>query len=149
MYSCAYDLNEAPNLENIGEISFKYNGYSYSVIGIIQDPQLDLGIEIYLGVLKSKKDLLDFSKDPNDFCRISIGDPKYIDSEYDIDKFRLSNDEISKLIEILSKEYYDSWNFKQYNSFWEYILNEYSDRYGIDVRKLKMPDYMKLIGKDM
>ena len=104
MYNCAYDLNEAPNLENIGEISFKYNGYSYSVIGIIQDPPLDLGIEIYLGVLKSKKDLLDFSKDPNDFCRISIRYPKYIDSEYDIDKFRLNNNEISKLLATKQEE---------------------------------------------
>ena len=60
MYSCAYDLNEAPNLENIGEISFKYNGYSYSVIGIIHDPQLDIGIEISLVVFQSKNDLVDF-----------------------------------------------------------------------------------------
>lgn len=147
MYRCADDLNEAYGLGNIGNITFKYKEYTYTIFGIIQDPPIDPNIDVYLAILRHKKDMIDFYNEPCDICRLSMTEPKYIYSEYDIEKYNLNNDELNKIIEILTSEYHDTWYNRTYDSFWDYLMEEYQNIYGIDITKYeKIPNY-KLLEK--
>ena len=105
MYECAYDLNEAPYLENVGQIMYQYNGFYYDIMGSIQEPPFDESIPPYIIICKQDQQKVDLDTSDVKICRLYMDIPKYLDSEYDIDKYRLDSDEIDQLILNLNKEY--------------------------------------------
>lgn len=146
MYSCAYDLNEAPYLETVGQIIYYYNDFYYDIMGSIQEPPFDKSIPPYIIVCKQDQQKIDLDTSDVKICRLYMDKPEYLDSEYDIEKYRLNCDEINQLMLYLNQKYYcKALNNKLFDRFWDYLLYEYNRTYEIDVTKyINIPNYFEL-----
>ena len=146
MYSCAYDLNEAPYLETVGQVIYYYNDFYYDIMGSIQEPPFDKSILPYIIVCKQDQQKIDILTSDIKICRLCMDKPEYLDSEYDIEKYRLNYDEINQLILCLNQKYYcKALNNKLFDRFWDYLLYEYNRIYEIDITKyITIPNYFEL-----
>ena len=147
LYRCAEDLNETAFLELLGEVNYEFNGYWFTIGGGFQDPPMDRSIPEYLILIRRKEMKYNEYDINNDICRISLYKPEYIDSEYDLEKFILSKDEIYKMIEVLNTPHYDEWKKIHHKRLWDYIKDQYLD---LDKSEpfidpnAEIPDYTKL-----
>ena len=150
MYDCAYDLNEAPYLENVGQTICYYDGFYYDIMGSIQEPPFDKSIPPYIIVCKQDQQKVDIHTSDVKICRLCMDKPEYLDSEYDIEKYRLNDKEIYQLILCLNQKYYcKALNNRLFDRFWDYLLYEYNRIYDINTDDyIHIPDYFKLIKRN-
>ena len=151
MYNCAYDLNEAPDLENVGQIIYYYNGFYYNIMGPIQEPPFNKLIPLYIEICKQNQLEIDIYNSDIEICRLHMNKPEYIDSEYDVNKFRLNKEEIDQLMIQLNKEYYcNTLNNRQFDRFWDYLLYQYNKIYEKDINDyINIPNYYELYKEDI
>lgn len=150
MYECAYDLNEAPYLENVGQIMYQYNGFYYDIMGSIQEPPFNKSIPPYIIVCKQDQQKVDLDTSDIKICRLCMNKPEYLDSEYDTDKYKLNDGEIDCVLLNLNKKYYcRALNNRLFNRFWDYLLYEYNRYYEINISNyINIPDYAALYERE-
>lgn len=147
MYKWACDLNEAPYLECVAQTFYQHNDFYYNVLGSIQEPPFDLSIPPYLIICKQDQPEIDLYTSDIKICRLYMDKPEYLDSEYDTEKYRLTNDEISQLILHLNQKYCcNVLNNRMFDRFWDYLLHEYNRIYEKDMSNyIDIPNYFKLL----